>query len=34
MESHDDLVWLAMWMSEPLFRKVWDNEEDSIYDQL
>ena len=24
----------AMKLSEPSFRKVWDNEEDSVYDQL
>lgn len=24
----------AMKLSEPAFKRVWDNEEDSIYDQL
>lgn len=24
----------AMKLSEPAFRRVWDNEEDSVYDQL
>ncbi len=24
----------AMKLSEPSFRRVWDNEEDSVYDQL
>ena len=32
--SHQALVWNAMTMSETAFARVWDNEEDAIYDQL
>ncbi|MCW5852392.1 MAG: hypothetical protein KIT87_20125 [Anaerolineae bacterium] len=30
--SHQSLVWSAMKMSEAAFARVWDNEEDSVYD--
>ena len=32
--SHQVLVWNAMKTSEAAFARVWDNEEDAIYDQL
>ena len=32
-EQHS-LTQEAMKLSEPAFRRVWDNEEDSVYDQL
>ena len=33
-ESHRSLVWNAMKMSEASFARVWDNEEDAVYDEL
>ncbi|MBM4467386.1 MAG: hypothetical protein FJ014_17830 [Chloroflexi bacterium] len=32
--SHEMLVWNAMKLSEAAFARVWDNEEDAIYDSL
>jgi len=32
--AHQGLVWNAMKASEAAFARVWDNEEDVIYDQL
>lgn len=32
--SYQSLVWSAMRASESAFARVWDNEEDAIYDQL
>jgi hypothetical protein len=32
--SHEALVWDAMQLSEASFARVWDNEEDAIYDNL
>jgi len=31
---NEGLVWSAMKGSEAAFARVWDNEEDSVYDQL
>ena len=33
-QSHQSLVWSAMQASESAFARVWDNEEDAIYDKL
>ncbi len=32
--SNEALVWSAMKLSEPAFARVWDNEEDAVYDHL
>ena len=32
--SHFALVWDAMQQSEAAFARVWENDEDAIYDQL
>lgn len=32
--SNEALVWNAMKLSEASFARVWDNEEDAVYDQL
>jgi len=32
--SHEALVWSAMKASEATFARVWDNEEDAVYDRL
>jgi len=31
---HETLVWSAMKLSEDSFARVWDNEEDAVYDSL
>jgi hypothetical protein len=31
---HHELIKSAMHASEPTFARIWDNEEDSVYDQL
>lgn len=32
--SNEGLVWSAMTASEAAFARVWDNEEDAVYDHL
>ncbi|OGO43307.1 MAG: hypothetical protein A2Z04_07785 [Chloroflexi bacterium RBG_16_57_9] len=32
--SKEALVWNAMQLSEAAFARVWDNEEDAVYDHL
>jgi len=32
--SNEVLVWNAMKLSEAAFARVWDNEEDAVYDRL
>ena len=32
--SNETLVWSAMKASEATFARVWDNEEDAVYDHL
>ena len=32
--SNEMLVWNAMKLSEAAFARVWDNEEDAVYDHL
>ncbi|MBE9470853.1 MAG: hypothetical protein IMY75_01905 [Chloroflexi bacterium] len=32
--SNETLVWSAMKASEAAFARVWDNEEDAVYDRL
>ncbi|MDY6874946.1 MAG: hypothetical protein SWK90_01900 [Chloroflexota bacterium] len=32
--SNETLVWSAMKASEAAFARVWDNEEDAVYDHL
>jgi len=32
--SNEALVWSAMQLSESAFARVWDNEEDAVYDHL
>ena len=32
--SNEALVWSAMRASEAVFARVWDNEEDAVYDLL
>ncbi len=32
--SNEALVWRAMKASEAAFARVWDNEEDAVYDRL
>jgi len=32
--SNEALVWNAMKASEAAFARVWDNEEDAVYDRL
>ena len=32
--SNEALVWSAMKASEAAFARVWDNEEDAVYDHL
>ena len=32
--SHEMLVWNAMKLSDAAFARVWDNEEDAVYDSL
>jgi hypothetical protein len=32
--SQEMLVWNAMRLSEAAFARVWDNEEDAVYDRL
>jgi hypothetical protein len=32
--AHEMLVWNAMKLSEAAFARVWDNEEDAVYDSL
>lgn len=32
--SRQALVWNAMKMSEAAFARIWDNEQDAVYDQL
>ena len=33
-EAHEALVWNAMKLSEASFARIWDNEDDAIYDNL